>query len=124
MLLGFEKRKRRLVNNAASGFLLKQVTDVNEVTRLNQEMLMPYASARYGEAVYQLPLKQVIEMAFKTGQLHLLLEDGKEVGCLIGHESISNNKHYWHSYRGGFPDFIFNDNHNYREETSSSPICS
>lgn len=116
VLLGFEKRKRRLINNSISGFLLTQVTDINEVTRLNQEMLKPYASARYGEAVYQLPLQQVMEMALKTGQLHLLLEDGKEVGCLIGFESISNNKRYWHSYRGGFPDFIFNDSHNYREK--------
>lgn len=116
VLLGFEKRKRRFVNKAATSFLLKQVTDVKDVARLNEEMLMPYASNRYGKAVVHLQSEFVMGMALKYGKLHLLLENELEVGCLIGHEVVSNNKRYWLSWRGGFPAFVFNDSHNYREK--------
>ena len=116
VLMGFEKSKRRSVANAASGFLLKQVTEIKDVTRLNEEMLIPYASARHGKAVVQLQLEFVMGMAFKYGQLHLLLENTLEVGCLIGYESIRNNKRYWLMYREGFPDFVFNDKNNHREK--------
>lgn len=116
ILMGFEKSKRKSVKHAASGFLLRQVTDIKEIARLNQEMLIPYAVARHGTNVVQLQWEFVMGMAFKYGQLHLLLEDGLEVGCKIGYEYVCNNKRYWLSYRGGFPDFIFNDSHQYREK--------
>jgi hypothetical protein len=116
VLMGFEKSKRRSINNAASGYLLKQITDIKEVCRLNQEMLIPYALARHGKTVIQLQLEFVTGMATKYGRLHLLLEDGKEVGCLIGFESIRNNKRYWFMYREGFPDLIFNDKNSHREK--------
>ena len=116
VLMGFEKSKRKFVNKAASRFLLKQVTNIKDLARLNHEMLMPYASARHEENVVQLSLEHIMGMAFDYGQLHLLLENGLEVGCLIGHESIRRNKRCWLLYREGFPDFIFNDNPNYREK--------
>lgn len=116
VLLGFEKSKRKFVNKVASNFLLKQVTDIKDVTRLNQDMLMPYAFARHGDTVVQLSWQQVLGMAFEYGQLHLLLENEKEVGCLIGHESIRSNKRCWLLYREGFPDFVFNDSPSYREK--------
>jgi hypothetical protein len=115
VLLGFEKRKRKIANKGISDFTLKQVTDVNDVNRLNQEMLMPYA-ARHGEAAYQLPLRQVMEMAFKYGRLHLLLEKGVEVGCAIGYEYICKNERYWISYREGFPNSIFSDRPSHTEK--------
>ena len=116
VLMGFEKRKRRFINKAASGFVLNQITDIKDVARLNQEMLMPYASHRYGAHVNQYPFEFIAGMATKYGQLHLLLEGEKEVGCLIGYDYICKSERYWQSTRGGFPDFIFNDMHCYREK--------
>ena len=116
VLMGFEKTKRRTINNAASGYLLNQISDIKEVYRLNQEMLMPYALARHGKTVIQLTLEFVAGMATKYGRLHLLVKDGKEVGCLIGFESICNKKRYWLMIREGFPDFIFNDKNSQREK--------
>jgi hypothetical protein len=116
VLSGFEKSRRKFVNKAGSRFRLKQITDLNDVARLNQDMLMPYASARHGKTVVHLSWQQVMGMAFEYGQLHLLLDNEKEVGCLIGYEYERSNERCWLLYREGFPDFIFNDNPSYREK--------
>ena len=115
VLMGFEKRKRRLINSQISNFELKKVTTVEDVIRLDQEMLKPYAKDRYGPGAYNFPLQQLLEMAFKTGQFNLLLHNNKEVGCIVGHFSERNKKRYWQSDRMGFPEFIFNDMQLYRE---------
>lgn len=116
IVLGFQKRKRKYFNKAASGYLLKIVTDINDVARINQEMLIPYAANRYGKAAYQLPWQDVMDMAFKSGKLHLLIENGLEVACVIGYETVCNNERYWHSFREGFPDFIFSNGASYTEK--------
>ncbi len=115
ILMGFEKRKRRLINSQVSDFKLEKVTTVEEVIRLNEKMLMPYANARYGHGAYNFPLQQLLEMTFKTGQFNLLLHNGKEVGCIIGHFSERNKKRYWQSDRMGFPEAVFSDMQRYRE---------
>jgi hypothetical protein len=115
VLLGFEKRKRKIVNQCIASYTLKPVTDINDVTRLNQEMLMPYA-ARHGEGTYQLPLRQVMGMALKYGRFHLLLENNAEVGCAIGYEYICDNDRHWISYREGYPNYIFSHRPSYTEK--------
>ncbi|HSI24909.1 MAG TPA: hypothetical protein VK952_04750 [Methylotenera sp.] len=109
ILIELDKGKRKLINKEASDFSLQQVTDINEVARLNQEMLMPYASHRHGKGAYQLPWKMVMKMALNQGALYLLLEKEREVGCVIGCDFFCNNEHCWNSIREGFPSFIFDD---------------
>ena len=115
ILMGFEKRKRRLINCQVANFKLKKVTNIDDVIRLNEQMLKPFANARYGQGAYHFPIEQLIEMTFKTGQFNLLLHNDKEVGCTIGHFSERNKKRYWQSDRMGFPEFIFSESQQYRE---------
>lgn len=116
ILMGFEKRKRRLINSQGANFKLEKVTTIEDVIRLNQEMLIPYANARYGRGAYNFPLPQLMQMTFKTGQFNLLLHNkNQEVGCIIGYFSERNNSRYWQSDRMGFPEFIFSDMQLYRE---------
>lgn len=115
ILMDYEKRKSKFLRNQRSDFVLITVTEVEEILRLDQEMLRPYALARYGEHVYQLPISEVMDMAMETGRFHLLLHEGKEVGCQIGRESVRNRVRYWESVRAGFSDFIFTDNKRYCE---------
>ena len=115
VLIGFEKRKRRLINSQISQFRLEKISIVEEIIRLNQTVLIPYANARFGRGAYLFPMQQLIEMTFKTGQFNLLLHGNKEVGCIIGHFSKRNRQRYWQSDRMGFPEFIFSDMQRYRE---------
>ena len=107
--MGFDKKKRKLVNKDVSRFSLKQVSDIKEVARLNQEMLIPYASHRHGKGAYQLPSEFVIKMALNSGALNLLIENELEVGCVLGYDFFCKNEHYWQAHREGFPNFIFDD---------------
>lgn len=115
VLMQFEKRKRRFINHSISDFQLIKVTEAKDVVRLNEQMIRPYASARYGEGVYHIPLDKIKEMAFNTGQFSLLLNNGEEFGCIYGHISERNHMRYWQSNRAGFPEAIFSDKHRYRE---------
>ena len=116
VLMGFEKRKRQLINSQASQFKLQKVTTSEDVIRLNQTMLMPYANAKYGHAAYNFPVQKLTEMTFKSGQFNLLLHGDKEVGCIIGHFSKRHHQRYWQSDRMGFLEFIFSDKQQYREK--------
>jgi hypothetical protein len=96
-------------------FLLSRVTEVEEILRLDQEMLRPVASARHGNRSYYLPIADVMDMALESGQFHLLLHEGEEVGCNIGREYVRNQVRCWESVRAGYPQFIFTDNRRYGE---------
>lgn len=115
VLMGFEKRKRRLINSQVSNFKLEKVSTIEDIIRLDQEMLRPYSKARHGSSAYNFPIEQLTEMAFVRGQFNLLLHNNREVGCIIGHFSERNKNNYWQSDRMGFPAFIFNDMQLYRE---------
>jgi hypothetical protein len=116
ILMRLQKEKRRLINSQASNYKLKKVTTVEDVIRLDQEMLRPFANARYGRGAYNLPLQQLIEMTFNTGHFYLLLHKGEEVGCFIGHFSERNKKRYWQVDRMGFPEAIYSNMQPYREK--------
>ena len=116
IFMGLEREKRRLVNSQAIDFKLKKVTTIEEVMRLDQEMLRPFANARYGHGAYNFPLQQLIEMTFKTGYFYLVLYKNEEVGCFIGHFSERHKKRYWQVDRMGFPQSIFSNKQQYREK--------
>ena len=71
VLMGFEKRKRRLINSQTSQFKLEKITTAEDVVRLNEAMLMPYANAKFGLGAYNFPEQKLLEMTFKTGQFNL-----------------------------------------------------
>jgi hypothetical protein len=115
LLLGFDKRKRRLINSKIAEFELKKVTTIEDVSRLNEHMLKPYANFRHGPGAYNFPINQLAEMAFKSGQFNLLLHKNEEIACIVGQVSTRNNRRYWQSDRMGFPYSIFSDSQLYRE---------
>jgi hypothetical protein len=108
-----DKNKLRLYKKERPYFQSRIVTDIKEIKRLQKVMLEPYAQKRYGNNVAQLTDDEVIEMATKTGGMHLVLLGDQEVACHIGNRYELAGKTYWASVRAGYPAHVYTDSKTY-----------
>ena len=104
-----DKDRYRLYRKQREHFMLKGITDPNEIKRLQNEMFEPYAKDRYGDAVAQLTDDDAKKMANATGALHVLCRGDEEVGCHIGSAFEFKKKRYWSGVRSGYPPHIYAD---------------
>jgi len=79
ILLDYEKQKRKFLKRKRSKFVLSTVTEVEEILRLDQEMLRPVASARYGTHAYQLPTSELIDMSWNPESFTCCFMKGKKL---------------------------------------------
>ena len=105
----YNKKLRQLLRNARERYHTQQALDDADIDRANRELLMPYATARRGDAAVQLQPDEVRKMAQEAGRLDLLYREGELVGCHLGYPISRLGKRYWAGLRVGFSNDVFSD---------------
>lgn len=118
IMVNFHSQLRRELKKTRPRYQLRQVTADAEIERVDRDMLKPYAIARHGIGAAQIALSEVKREAQQFGRLDLLLLDGEEVGCQLGHVTIRAGKSHWSANRFGYPEAIFSDPKRLRDTNS------
>ncbi len=114
----FHSQLRRDLKKNRTRYRLQQVMDSADIERVDNTMLRPYASARYGCEAAQIEIENVKRLAQHSGRLDILLNGDEVVGCQLGCMSMRANKRYWSVVRCGYPEAIFSDSKRLRDTNS------
>lgn len=114
----FHSQLRRDLKKNRTRYRLQQVLDSADIEHVNNTMLRPYASARYGCGAAQIEIEVVKRLAQTSGRLDLLLFGDEVVGCQLGCMSTRAKKRYWSVVRCGYPEAVFSDPRQLRDTNS------
>lgn len=117
---GYDGELRRRLRRLAGRFRLRRVAEPAEVDRINQEMLVPYALARHGDAAHVMSPEDVRRMALRGGGLDVLLEAGTEVACHLGYEVRHREGRAWVTRLFGYPSTVFADARRLRDVNAAN----
>ncbi len=100
----------RVVRRAKCKCHVRRAASPEAVTHIDEAMLRPYASERYGPMAVQLSAEEVQRTAsHKFGRLDVLYEDDQAVACFLGLAELRRGRSYWNALRFGFPQSVFSD---------------
>lgn len=114
----FHSQLRRDLKKNRTRYRLQQVLDSADIEHINNTMIRPYASARYGCGAAQVDIEIVKNLVQTSGRLDLLLLGNEVVGCQLGYMSTRARKRYWSVVRCGYPEAIFSDPRQMRDTNS------
>ena len=115
----YDSELRRLIHKQRINYSFQQAISDADISRIDRDMLKPYASDRHDNSAVQLELDTVHKLASpEFGRLDIILSGGKEVACHLGCILIRDGKRYWSTVRFGYPQEVFSDRKRLREVNS------
>lgn len=109
LILRMSKDKLRLYRRNRESYSFRQLLEDEEIERVDQTMLRPYAANRYGENAAQLEMPLIKKLARDIGAFILVYFNDEEISSYIGSDFSRNGKRYWRGIRAGYPEKIFSD---------------
>jgi len=105
---GYGDKLRRVVRQQMARVRLVQARDAELIELADQQLLRPYAQARYGPGAAQLDSHLVRQIAMRDdGRLDMLYVSDEPVACHLGLTRIRRGKRYWNAIRFGFAESVY-----------------
>lgn len=109
LILRMNKDKLRFFRRNREAYHCRQLLEDEEIEHIDQTMLRPYATNRYGEGAAQLEMPLIKKLARDIGAFFLVYFNNEEISSYIGSDFSRNGKRYWRGVRSGYPEKVFTD---------------
>lgn len=109
LILRMNKDKLRHYRKNRDSYHFRPLLEDEEIAHIDQTMLRPYATNRYGEGAAQLEMTLIKKLAKDIGAFVLVYFNKEEIACYIGSDFSRKGKRYWRGVRSGYPEKVFSD---------------
>lgn len=117
LLENIDRDKLKFFLKQRSQYRLEPVS-AQDAAQVDQTMLRPFATYRYGEWAQQIDLAKVQKMARVPGGLTAVYQAGDKVSCFLGSEISRRGQRYWRGERSGFAEAVYTHSKTFNQVNS------